>query len=216
MGRTRTPLLTVSDPSPTAPAFDADAGWISFPGFLSTDLVDEILRSCAELLRLPAEARRAGDKPAAGTRHLSELDDRSAPVRAVTTRSELTTIVAEILGPGAVLVQASYRSPQPSFGGQQLHADDQPKLEPTPDSVATAIVALTDFTSTNGATRLVPGSHRRPDLQRRSGSLASHEDEIVLTGDAGTAFVFSGHVLHSGTPNRSPVERPALQLVWRV
>ena len=96
-----------------------------------------------------------------------------------------------------------------------LHADDAPKLDDAPSRVATAIVTLVEFTDTNGATRVVPGSHRRPDLQRRSGSLDSHPDEMTLTGPAGTAFVFDGHLLHSGTINRSDADRPALQITWR-
>lgn len=87
-----------------------------------------------------------------------------------------------------------------------------PTLDPLPDRVATAIVALVPFTAENGATRVVPGSHRRIDLQRRSGGLSSHPDERTLTCAAGDAFVFSGHLLHSGTPNRSDHERPALQI----
>lgn len=83
------------------------------------------------------------------------------------------------------------------------------------DRVATAIVALTEFTEANGSTRVVPGSHRRPDLQRVAGNLDSHPDEISFTGPAGTALIFSGHLLHSGTQNNSTTERPALQLTWR-
>ena len=78
-----------------------------------------------------------------------------------------------------------------------------------------AIVALTDFTETNGATRLVSGSHLRPDLQRSSGRLDRHPDEELVLLRAGSALVFDGHVLHSGTPNASTAERPALQIVWR-
>ena len=65
-----------------------------------------------------------------------------------------------------------------------------------------------------GATRLVPGSHRRVDLQRFSGNLDNHPDEMVLTGRAGGMFVFSRHVLHSETTNRSTAPRPALQSTW--
>ena len=195
--------------------FDHDAGWVSLPGFLSPGALKAVQAVCTELLGLPPELQVAGDKPVAGTQHLMKLDERSDLVASVANDQKLLAVVAEILGDRFQASQISYRSPQPTFGGQKLHADDPPKLHTGPETVATAIVALVDFTENNGATRIVPESHRRPDLQRHSGSLDSHPDEIGLTGPAGTAFVFSGHLLHSGTPNRSKAERPALQLVWR-
>ena len=195
--------------------YDDAVGWTALPGFLSRPETLEVLEICDALLELPPEKRRARDKVAAGTRHLGELDERSVIIDEILDRESLVTIVADILGPVFRRDEIGYRSPQPSFGGQMLHADDPPRPETGPATVATAIVSLTDFTPDNGATRLVPGSHRRPDLQRMSGSLADHPDQITLTGQSGTAFVFSGHVLHSGTTNRSSRERPALHVVWR-
>ncbi|MBN4047443.1 phytanoyl-CoA dioxygenase family protein [Acidimicrobiaceae bacterium AH-315-P05] len=201
--------------SPNRSVFDHEAGWIQRPGFLSPAEIKARLLVCRGFLGLPSSKGRVGDKPTAGTHHLFELDDRSEFIEPLIGRTWLVEVVAEILGPSFERTQVSYRSPQPSFGGQRLHADDVPMLIPGPNSVATAIVALVPFTELNGATRLVPGSHRRPVLQGRSGALGSHAEQVVLSGDAGTAFVFSGHVLHSGTPNFSAHERPALQLVWR-
>lgn len=77
-----------------------------------------------------------------------------------------------------------------------------------------AIVSLCDFTDENGATAVLPGSHRRPDLQRRPRELSTSA-EVLLTGPAGTAFVFSAHLVHRGTKNRSGQDRPALQALWR-
>ncbi len=195
--------------------FDDGAGWVGIPDALTSDEVGAVLRRCAELCAAPPAERATGDKPVAGTRHLFALEHRCDVVGSLCEDSVVLDVVHEILGPTALLDQASYRCPQAGYGAQQLHADDAPKLDDGPARVATAIVALVDFTDTNGPTRVVPGSHRRPDLQRQSGSLASHPDEIALTGPAGTAFVFNGHLLHSGTENRSDADRHALQLTWR-
>ena len=133
------------------------------------------------------------------------------------TDPRLTAVVAAILGPNHWPGGVVYRSPRPGYGAQRLHADAVPQLDRSaPATCATAIVALTDFGPDNGATRVVPGSHRRPDLQRRSGSLDDHPDAVTLQGRAGTAFVFSGHLLHGGSLNRSDRPRPALQVVFGV
>lgn len=195
--------------------FDDDIGCVILPSLVSAAEVEEVLDACAVLLDAPPEQRRPRDRTAGGTLHLSELDERIVLVDSIVGRHRLTDVVGKILGPVFHRDEVAYRSPQPSFGGQMLHADDPPKLASGPATVATALVTLTDFTVSNGATRLVPGSHHRRDLQRLSGTLESHDDEISLTGPCGTAFVFSGHVLHSGTTNHSAQERPALHLVWR-
>ncbi|MEM8748638.1 MAG: phytanoyl-CoA dioxygenase family protein, partial [Actinomycetota bacterium] len=156
-------------------------GWITLDDALTPAEVASTLGRCEELLALPPAERFAGDKPAAGTRHLFGLDTRSGDVARLLASSAIVDAVRQIVGPDARLDQASFRCPQPGFGAQKLHADDAPKLDDDPSRVATAIVALVEFTDTNGATRVVPGSHRRPDLQRRSGSLDSHPDEMALT-----------------------------------
>lgn len=177
--------------------------------------MSEVLASCDRLLEQSEPGRYPRDKFAAGTQHLECLDERIELVEQIVRRQPLITIIGELLGADFKVDQISFRNPRPCHGGQKLHADAQPLTGIGQATVATAIVALTDFTLHNGATRLVPGSHRRIDLQRRSGSLDSHDDEIALTGAAGTVFIFSGHVLHSGTTNNSDQPRPALQLVWR-
>jgi ectoine hydroxylase-related dioxygenase (phytanoyl-CoA dioxygenase family) len=107
------------------------------------------------------------------------------------------------------------RSPGPGYGEQRLHADDLP-LERAGDCRAvTAIVALCPFTPGNGATAVVPGSHRRPDLQRLARTLDPARHERVLTGPAGTVFLFDSRLVHRGTRNRSARPRPSLQVLWR-
>lgn len=195
--------------------FSPERGFVVLDGLLDDALRERVLAECEALLEMPPAQRHARDRIAQGTRHLAQLADRSSAVAEVLELPRLIEAVTSIIGPQFMQTDVSFRAPQPGFGEQKLHADDVPKLDNGPDRVATAIVALTDFTERNGSTRLVPGSHRRLDLQRQAGSLDSHADEIALTGTAGSAFVFSGHLLHSGTKNESDADRPALQLVWR-
>ncbi len=195
-------------------SFDNDVGWIEIPDFLDTTEVTELLAQCRSIVQQPESEQWPRDKES-GTQRLVGLDQRLGMVERILGRDILNSIVIEILGTQFRRSEVGFRNPQPGFGWQFLHADAPPQTSPGPATVATAIVPLANFGPTNGATRLIPGSHRRPDLQRSSGSLEYHEGEILLTGTMGTAFVFSGHVLHSGTMNRSDRDRPALHLLWR-
>jgi len=195
-------------------SFDSVAGWCAIPSLLTQAEVAEVYDHCQALRHLPEAERLVGDKPHAGTHHLVRLDKRMAIVADLLHRNDLVRVVGEIIDKSFEAIQVSYRCPQPGYGGQKLHADGLPKMHDGPDDLATAIVPLVEFTAENGATRVVPGSHRRVDLQRLSGQADRLAEEIHLTGPAGTAFVFSGHLLHSGTKNKSTNERPALQLQW--
>lgn len=194
---------------------DNPSGWTTVHDLLDPNQIIRIRSELDELLGLPASERAVGDKPSAGTRHLEELDRRSPSIAELIELPRLIDVVEDFLPDPGTPAQVSYRSPQSGHGGQLLHTDGVPRTAPAPAEVVTAIVSLCDFTEHNGATRLIPGSHLRPDLQRLAGQLGEHTDARTLTGVAGTAFVFDGHVLHSGTNNASEHERPALQILWR-
>jgi hypothetical protein len=67
--------------------------------------------------------------------------------------------------------------------------------------------ALTPFTATNGATRVVPGSHRWPADRR------PREDEVCLAEmPAGSALIYSGNVIHAGGANAEADVRVGLYL----
>lgn len=71
------------------------------------------------------------------------------------------------------------------------------------------IWALTDFTASNGATRVVPGSQNWP-WERRA-----RADEIGQAEmSAGSVLLYSGSVLHSGGENRSDERRLGLNITY--
>ena len=197
---------------PAIPAYDDERGWVAVDGLIDEERAAELATRCSRLAD-GLDAPRSGDKPHGGTRRLTDLDDRLPDTLDLVDR--LAPVVDQILPGGWVVSEIAYRCPGPGRGAQRLHADDVPRLDDGPHRCATAIVALVGFTTTNGATAVVPGSHRRPDLQRHSGTLEGHPEAVALTGPAGTAFVFTGHLLHGGTANRSAEERPAIQLSFR-
>lgn len=196
-------------------ALDA-AGWTAVAGVLDADGAHRLADRCHTTLGDLGRDVRVGDKRSAGTARLVDLAERIPELPPLFDHSGVGAAVSHWLGDGARLASITFRCPQPGFGEQRLHADDLPLTSAAgPWRTVTAILALCDFTTGNGATGVVPGSHRRPDLQRHSGRLDRHPDEVILTGPAGTAFVFCGHLLHRGTRNRAATPRPALQATWR-
>lgn len=152
-----------------------------------------------------------------GTEHLP-LDTGLAPaIDAGLLHARVLEAVTHVIGPRHQIKNVSYRSPRPGFGQQGLHADWTAPGVAGSYQVATVLVALVAFTASNGSTRVVPGSHRCGKLPPRLRANADrHPGEIRLTGPAGTAFVFNGHLWHSGTRNDSDAPRPAmLASFWR-
>src|SRR3954447_8887550 len=77
-------------------------------------------------------------------------------------------VVDAVLDPGCLISSLSSIDILPGESAQPIHADDQliPLPKPHPPTVCNSMWALTDFTEANGATRVIPGSHkadRSPD-----------------------------------------------------
>ncbi|KAI1489830.1 hypothetical protein F5X96DRAFT_695474 [Biscogniauxia mediterranea] len=81
-----------------------------------------------------------------------------------------------------------------------------------PEASVNFIVALTEFSDDNGATRVIPGSHRWSDFQENG----SPEDTIPAEMDPGDACFITGKVVHGGGANRTEDRaRRAITLVFQ-
>jgi ectoine hydroxylase-related dioxygenase (phytanoyl-CoA dioxygenase family) len=126
--------------------------------------------------------------------------------------------VAQVLGDGYRLLAVGSLSTRPAHGQQALHVDWGGKIPPGVWYACHVICPLVDFTAENGATRVIPGSHRNPGLVKGKGKGAMgfadsdkpHPLQRQLTGPAGTVFVLNIHCVHSGMLNRSSEPRLAL------
>ena len=81
--------------------------------------------------------------------------------------------------------------------------------------MATALWLLDDFTADNGATRVVPGSHRKGAVPKSFADPERHHpDETIVIACAGSVLVINGHLWHSGTRNRARGPRRVVQCVF--
>ena len=96
----------------------------------------------------------------------------------------------------------------PGETAQRLHRDDgiYPIPPPHPEFVLNTMWALDDFTEANGATHVVPGSHRWVD--RRPDDDTSSVRAVM---PAGSVMFFLGSVFHGGGANTT--DRPRLGVI---
>ncbi len=119
----------------------------------------------------------------------------------------LLAAVRHILGIHFKFIGSNYHCALPGYGHQGIHADFLWGIKGKP-LVVNAVWMIDEFTTSNGATRVVPGTHRSGlhptgdlvDGQPRDLNEVV-EGEIKLTGDAGCCFVYNAHLWHSGTQN---------------
>jgi ectoine hydroxylase-related dioxygenase (phytanoyl-CoA dioxygenase family) len=87
----------------------------------------------------------------------------------------------------------------PGSEQQMIHRDEAVWIhlpQPHPEVQVASVIALVDFTADNGATRVVPGSHRwDPDR------IATPEQLVAAEMAAGSAVIYLGSTLHGGGAN---------------
>ena len=110
----------------------------------------------------------------------------------------------------------------PGAEDQWLHRDeavwsDVPR--PAPELQLASVIAFVDFTRANGATRVVPGSHRWPDRQLLPAEQMSQApptpDQIAHAEmPAGSAVIYTGGTIHGGGANTSETPRRGAHLSY--
>jgi ectoine hydroxylase-related dioxygenase (phytanoyl-CoA dioxygenase family) len=168
---------------------------------LAPDLTD---RALAEL-SADIDAAPTGHTDFLGdrTKRLGGLLRRSSAARDMATHPVVMALADAVLQPHCVRYQLNFSGIMqllPGAQAQELHrdADLYPFRHPCPPMLMPTMWALTDFTTDNGATLLVPGSHRW-QLERDPTA-----DEIVSAAmPAGSLLVYLGGTIHGGGTNVS-------------
>ncbi len=118
-----------------------------------------------------------------------------------------------IFGGAFKISSLNAREAHPGGGQQPLHADWK---NPRPDfpkvHLVNSIWAIDDLSKDNGAPRIIPTTHLRPELPEDvlDDVDASHPDEVILECPAGSVMIFNAHTWHGGTTNTIGTRRRVL------
>ncbi len=179
---------------------------------------DQLHQDGYALLRraIPAEwldelrnAFDAGVKPSdqwpvprgAGWRHA--LVDLDPTVQATCRLPELLAVVGELIGEQFFLAQVEGREPLAGGGHQMLHRDLSAQR---PGDTVNVMAYFDDYGPQNGATRIVPGSHR-PGPNEPPFDFNDESGAVQLSGRAGDILVFDADLVHAASLNPTGARR---------
>ncbi len=190
-------------------------GYTVLPRTLTADECDTAIR---ELERLAAEKEQGGFECLFNKGRVFERPYQIAP---------LLRLIRHFLGADALLggVFGSIIEQGSDAGGlhadgettghlrsrSQAAADDGRRITSHVMSVNT-IFCLSEFTSTNGATRLVPGSHHTDTIGIPETAV---EQTRIVEAARGSTILFDTNVWHGTSQNSSDAKRYALLVPWR-
>ncbi len=187
-------------------------GYLVLPGVIEPSWRAALAERFDQLVASDVPVSGAKGHLETNTARLFDLVNRGPLFDAVWTHPVVLAAVAHILGRPFKLSSLNGREGLAGGGHQDLHVDWGGREVDQPYHVVNALWLLDDYTADNGATRLIPGSHRLRGEPRDhlADPSAPHPDEVILLAPAGTVVVVNAHCWHGGTVNRSGDRRRVL------
>lgn len=194
-------------PLPDALTAIEEHGYVVLSDVAPMSLFDELEEALAPLLAEMPQGRN--DFEGFLTTRVSGLLAKGEVFRRMACNDGVLGLVEAVLGPHIQVSIIQAIQILPGENAQGLHTDDAlyPLPHPHPPVVFNTMWAIDDFTAANGATRLIPGSHRWRDPL---GSVAAVRDGDVVSAEMprGSVLAWLGNLWHEGGANTS--DRPRL------
>ncbi|HTT86714.1 MAG TPA: phytanoyl-CoA dioxygenase family protein [Acidimicrobiales bacterium] len=185
-------------------------GWTVVENAIDLDLVDgihdDLLRLERALGIVPADNLFEGTR----TTRIYNLLVHGALYERIPVHPNVLPVVERVLDPGLLISSLSSIAIGPDEQAQPIHSDDQliPLPKPHPAFICNTMWAITEFTESNGATRLCPGTH----LLDHSPDLLQHYDSIAAEMPKGSVLVWVGSLWHGGGANTTSARRVGIAM----
>jgi ectoine hydroxylase-related dioxygenase (phytanoyl-CoA dioxygenase family) len=149
------------------------------------------------------------------TKRVNKLVVKSAVARDMIIHSLILKIMDHILDPFCDKILLNITQGIQIWPGQRaqvIHTDDvmYPMKRYEHELMADVMWAYSDFTKENGATIVVPGSHKWNDRNR----IPKEEECVQAEMKAGDALIYVGSLLHNGGANKSNKPRTGLLISY--
>lgn len=198
-------ITTTATTAAALEALDRD-GYVVCERVVDDALLERIREELAPYLG-PDAHRGRNDFEGYSTNRVYGLLAKAPSVAELVEHPSVVALLDELLLPGYLLSANLAINLLPGETAQRLHFDDSFYPLPRPRAAigVSAIWAIDDFTPTNGATQVIPGSHRW------GSEIPAEDHEVVdVVMPAGSVVVFLGTLWHRGGANRSDAPRLAI------
>ena len=185
-------------------------GFTIVEGVLDAREADAILAELARLERDLGIDFASNDFEGRRTKRIYNLLAHGERFESIPVHPRVLPIVEGVLDAGCLVSSLSSIAIHPGESAQPIHADDQlvPLPKPHVPIVCNTMWALTDFSEANGATRVVPGSHKAD----HSPAYGSQHESIAAAMPKGSVLVWHGSLWHGGGANRSAAVRVGIAM----
>jgi ectoine hydroxylase-related dioxygenase (phytanoyl-CoA dioxygenase family) len=197
------------DPKTALEAIEKD-GYAILPDAIEPDLVAALREDLLRLERDLGIAPASNDFEGRATWRIYNLLVHGALYERIPVHANVLPVVEGVLDDGCLISSLSSIAIGPGETAQPIHADDQliPLDKPHRAIICNTMWALTDFTDANGATRLVPGTHKADSSPRYGGEY----ETVAAEMKAGGVLVWHGSLWHGGGTNRTGERRVGIAM----
>lgn len=182
-------------------------GHIVIRNLICEDLIRDIKSELDPYLKQKRMGRN--DFEGMASERVYALLAKSPSIAKLVEHKQILSIIDQLLPKDYLLSANLAIKLHPGETVQPWHIDDAasgfPFPRPRPAMGISTIWALDDFTEENGATQILPGSHRWSEEHE-----IDPQDAVTITMPAGSVLVFMGSTFHRGGANSSAHTRLAI------